>query len=294
MVFLSQEERALVFKRLHCPGNPLVLVNIWDAGSAKMVTERGAKALATSSCALAEACGYADGENIPVKDLARIVARIADTSNLPVSVDMEGGYGASCEALENSVAAVVTAGAVGINIEDGRRNGVRTLVSADIHGKRIKSARKAADRCRASLFINASIHTYLVRTGDYRETADETIRRAKAYRDAGADGIFVPGLSDPAVIQRLVDEIGLPINILLSPRTPSVDTLANLGVARISLGTAPFDFVRSAFGGAVSLFNRTKLAEAFTHHSLLYGYNGPSYRYQRSPDYALTPVGDEG
>jgi len=262
MVFLNHEERALLFKKLHRPGDPLILVNIWDAGSAKVVTERGVKALGTSSLALAESFGYADGENIPLRDFVRIVGRIAATSNLPLSVDVEGGYGQDTDAVEKCVLAVVEAGAVGITIEDGMLGGRRTVIPAGLHRWRIKAARHAADRLRKSLFINARIDTYVSGLGG-AEAARETLRRAKIYRDAGADGIFVPGLSDPAVIERLVAEVALPINVLLTRKMPSVDVLGELGVARVSVGTAPFEFFRTSLGSAVSSFNRTRSIDAF-------------------------------
>lgn len=253
----EQLNQAETFSLLHRTGTPLILVNIWDPISASIVEAAGATAIATSSHALAQAYGYKDGENISIKEVARIAKRIADTCALPLTLDIESGYGCSPSNVEDSVSLILEAGAVGVNIEDGRLDGSRTLRSIEEQQERISAARRAGERSGISLFVNARIDTYLLLKNNAVDNVKETLLRAKAYLDAGANGIFVPGLADPWIINSLSKELAAPLNILLSPRTPSVSELTMLGVARISLGGMPFEFYRSSFSNAVRDFYAT-------------------------------------
>jgi 2-methylisocitrate lyase-like PEP mutase family enzyme len=207
------------FRSLHVPGDPLVLVNAWDAASARIVEAAGAAAIATTSAGLAWSLGAQDGNAVD-RDLAvAAVARIAAVVSVPVSADVETGHGD----VAATVRGVRAAGVVGINLEDGADD-VATQVA------RIGAAR-AAD---ADLFINARIDTFLRGLGGL----DETVERAAAYLAAGADGIFVPGVADPEIIAALVERISAPVNIMVGPGAPVVSELAKLGVARVSLGSA--------------------------------------------------------
>jgi 2-methylisocitrate lyase-like PEP mutase family enzyme len=253
----TQAVRARAFAALHRSGDPLMLVNVWDAASAAVVAEAGYPALATSSYSVAEAAGYSDGQELPVAELATIVARISAKVDLPLSVDIEAGFGDDPETVERTVAAMLDAGAIGINLEAGLVRGRRMLVDPPLHRAKVAAARRAGEQAGVPLFINARVDTFLLTGNPDEETMNETLRRAAAYRDAGADGIFVPGLIQPAWIERIVGDAGLPLNIMVSKNTPPVVELAALGVARISLAVWPFEFVRAGLRKAVGEFSRT-------------------------------------
>jgi 2-methylisocitrate lyase-like PEP mutase family enzyme len=207
------------FRDLHVPGKPLVLVNAWDAASARIVEASGAAAVATTSAGVAWSLGFPDGGALP-RDLAvAAVARIRAAVRVPVTADIETGSGDGAA----TVAAVVAAGVVGVNIEDGRDG-------ADRQCARIAAARAAG----GDVFVNARIDTYLTGAGGL----DETVGRAARYLDAGADGIFVPGPADAATIAALVDRIDAPLNVMVGPGALPVEDLAGLGVARISFGSS--------------------------------------------------------
>jgi 2-methylisocitrate lyase-like PEP mutase family enzyme len=252
-----QIARARAFYELHRRGDPLVLVNAWDAWSAAVVAGAGLSAVATSSHSVAEAAGYRDGQAIPVDTLMAIVARIAASTMLPVSVDIEAGFGDSVVDVSATVDAVLRAGGVGINIEDGFLGGKRVLVDGDLHAAKIAGARSVADRAGVPLFINARFDGFLLDQRHDAGTVDEALRRAAIYKAAGANGFFVPGLANPEWIARIVEESGLPVNIMLLTGTPQVEELTRLGVARISLGPWPFEFVRKALADAVGDFANT-------------------------------------
>jgi len=236
---MSQRDRATQFAALHVKGSPVLLYNAWDAGSAKAVLEAGAKAVATSSWAVAEAQGYRDGEHIPLDLVERIVARIADTVEVPVTADFEGGYSEDSDALAENVSRLLDLRVVGINFED------RVVKGAGLYPVyrqvcRISAIREAADKKGVGLFINARTDLFLGPTGDPAKFVDEALKRAQAYADAGTSGFFVPGLRDEALIGRICDGVTLPVNVLVLDGVPSNKRLASLGVARVSYGTIPF------------------------------------------------------
>lgn len=223
------------FRDLHRPGDPLILYNIWDAGSADAVARAGAKALATGSASVAGALGYPDGEAVPLDHLLTVVARIRAVTPLPLSVDFEAGYGDSPQAVAANAERLADLGVVGINLEDGipPENGIRT---ADDHAARIAAIRGACD-----LFINARTDLFLQNPPEaHQGLLADALRRAEIYAGAGAEGFFVPGLVDPALIGTLCRDSALPVNIMASPAAPSVAQLANLGVARVSFGPFPW------------------------------------------------------
>lgn len=233
--------KAEQFHALHVAGQPLVLFNAWDAGSAKAVAAGGAAAIATGSWAVAAANGYADGENMPFElalaNLERIVAAVA----LPVTVDLESGYGKQPDAVAATVVRAIQSGAIGCNLEDAYpENG--TLRPAAEQVQRIAAARAAANGLDLPFFINARTDIFLRTDPDTHSDAmlDDAVARARAYAEAGASGFFVPGLADPRLIARVVAEAGLPVNIMVTDRTPSLKEMTELGVARVSHGAGPY------------------------------------------------------
>lgn len=238
----EQAGRARAFGAMHVPGKPLILFNVWDAGSAKAVAGAGAKALATGSASVAAAHGYADGEQLPLELALANVDRVVGATDLPVSLDLERGYGAGPDAVGATVERALATGIVGCNIEDSFEEG-GPLRAPGEQAARIAAARAAADRAQIPLFINARSDLFFQKPkADHDERMiEETLQRARVYADAGADGIFVPVLSDERLIARLVEGSPLPVNIIsigdnaLPPRR-----LAALGVARVSFGPGPY------------------------------------------------------
>jgi 2-methylisocitrate lyase-like PEP mutase family enzyme len=228
------QDKAKQFRDLHEPGNPLVLYNIWDAGSAKAVAEAGAKALATGSWSVAAAQGYGDGELIPLEMLAQIAGRIVESVDLPLSVDFEGGYAVAPEAVAQNVARIAEVGAVGINFED------QIVGGTGLHSPEVQVARIAAAKT-AGIFINARTDLFLKEKDATRHGGliDQAIARGQAYTAAGADGFFVPGLTDSALIGRICAAVHLPVNVMRMGDMQIAD-LAAQGVGRISHGPGPY------------------------------------------------------
>jgi 2-methylisocitrate lyase-like PEP mutase family enzyme len=223
--------QAAKFRALHQGDDVLVLPNAWDAASARLVESCGAKAVATSSAAVAWSHGYPDGENVPTATVLATVREIVRVVTVPVSVDLEGGYHAEPEAIADVIAAVLDAGAVGVNLEDGR--GAPELLAA-----KIGVAKRVAERSGRGLFVNARTDVYLKRLAEGDAALAETLRRAAIYRAAGADGLFVPNILAPAAIRAVTAEAQLPVNVLARAELPPVAELRRLGVRRLSAGCA--------------------------------------------------------
>lgn len=238
---MSQVEKARLFKSLHIVGKPVVLYNIWDAGGARALDKAGAKAIATGSWSVAAAHGYKDGEAMPLDFALMVVERIAQSTELPLTVDFEGGYAAEPDQIEKNVSRVIGAGAVGINFEDQIVNGAGLYAIPD-QVARIKAVRKAADTAGVPLFINARTDVFLKARADgvHADVMDDALARQAAYTEAGADGIFIPGLTDGPLIRTICDEASLPVNVMMRGGLTSVEDAANLGVSRISFGPAPY------------------------------------------------------
>jgi 2-methylisocitrate lyase-like PEP mutase family enzyme len=220
---------ARVFRQLHASGL-LILPNVWDAGTARLVEEAGARALATSSAAVAWSHGYPDGDVLPVALLAATVAEIRRVVQTPLSVDVEGGYSSDVASVGEAVARVVDEGAVGINIEDG-------TAPIELLCAKIESAKAAARRLGVDLFVNARTDVYLRGLVAADRRVAETLGRAERYRAAGADGIFVPGVTDPGEISTLAQGVRLPLNVLARAGLPDAAQLEALGVRRLSAGS---------------------------------------------------------
>ena len=248
---MKQSELARAFSALHVAGDPLILFNVWDAGSAKAAAEAGAKAIATGSWAVAAANGFDDGEKMPIDLVLANLERITASVDLPVTLDAEGGYAEDPESVGANIALVIKAGAIGINFEDRIVNGTG-LHSVDDQSARIRAIRKAADALSVPLFINARTDVFLpLDTATHNEShLEEATKRAAAYAEAGASGFFAPGLVDPDLIGRLCKESPLPVNILVWSGVPTSKRLADLGVARISYGGASYRTTMNAFKDA--------------------------------------------
>ncbi len=236
---MIQHDLAARFRQLHATGHDqiLVLPNAWDAMSARLVEQAGAHAIATTSAGVSWALGYSDGEGLSRDAMMGMVRHITRAVSVPVTVDVERGYGAGTpEDVAMTVRAVIEAGAVGVNLEDSPGNDGAPLLAVVEHAERLWAAREAAREAGVDVFINARVDTYLRKAGDDNTRFDETVRRALAYIVAGADGIFVPMVSDAAVIKRLVQSVGAPLNVIGGPGVPTVPELKQLGVARVSVG----------------------------------------------------------
>jgi 2-methylisocitrate lyase-like PEP mutase family enzyme len=254
---MDQKAKAAAFRDLHHGGEILVLPNAWDAASAAIMADAGAKAVATSSAAVAWALGYADGDKLPREQLLAMVSAVARAAGeTPLTADIEGGYTDDLDQLAGTIRGVIEAGAVGVNLEDGRR-------APDLHARKIEAARKAADAAGVALFINARTDVYLKGLAEGEAAYAETVERARRYKDAGADGMFVPGPKDEELIGRLAEAIALPLNIMLLPGLAPAAKLQALGVRRLSSATAPFRAAYAPLAAQVTAFLATGEASAF-------------------------------
>jgi PEP phosphonomutase and related enzymes len=244
----NQTELAGAFTDLHIKGEPVIIFNVWDAGTAKAAQEIGAKAVATGSWAVAAANGFEDGEKIPLDLVIANLERIVSSVDVPVSLDFEGGYATEMDGLRENMKRAIDAGAIGVNFEDRIVEG-EGLYSIDKQSERIRALRDAADEAGVPIFINARTDVVLpLDTAAHTEThLEEMIKRANGYAKAGASGFFAPGLVNPDFIGRLCKESPLPVNILIWPGLPSSKQLADLGVARISYGSESFRTTMEAF-----------------------------------------------
>jgi 2-methylisocitrate lyase-like PEP mutase family enzyme len=234
---MSQADKCTLLRNLHVPGKPLVLFNVWDAVSARIIEELGYPAIATGSAAVAWTQGFADGEHISRDGMLAAVRRIAQAVHVPVSADLEGAYGLTVADAAATARGAIEAGAAGLNFEDGGDSG--TLLDLDLQCERIRAMVQTGSRLRVPLVINARTDVFLRDAGpddDWRMR--EAIRRGNAFLEAGADCVFVLGVSDEADVALLAREIDGPINVFATAKSPAVSRLAELGVARISIGPA--------------------------------------------------------
>jgi 2-methylisocitrate lyase-like PEP mutase family enzyme len=240
---VRQRDKAELLRALHSGPHVLVLPNAWDVASARAFARMpGCRAIATTSGGIAAALGYPDGERIPAREMLAAVERIADAVDLPVTADLEAGYG---DAAATALAAIEV-GAAGINLEDGAG-------PVSQHVARIRAARAAADEAAVPLVLNARVDVYLRGTHD----VDDAIERSNAYLETGADCAFVIGVTDAATIARLVEGIDGPLNVLATDETPPIDELARLGVRRVSVGSGLFRAgLAAAEAGARELLER--------------------------------------
>ena len=243
MATLQQKAEAL--RKLHAGPRVLVLANAWDVASARLVEEAGFPAVATSSAGVAFALGYPDGQRISRAEMLDMVRRVATAVKVPVSADVEAGYGTTPQAAAETARGVVAAGAVGMNLEDTGPDG--NLLPLEAQVERIRAARGAAEKSGVPIVINARTDAFAMRdlTGDRRIA--EAVRRANAYLDAGGDCAFVPFVTDREVLARLVREIRGPLNVLAGTGAPPIPELERMGVRRVSVGGG---LARAAYGRA--------------------------------------------
>jgi 2-methylisocitrate lyase-like PEP mutase family enzyme len=237
----DQGRKAEQFRALHVAGRPLVLFNVWDAGSAKAVAASGAKAIATGSWSVANANGFADGERIPLALVIENLRRIVAITDLPVTIDVESGYGDAPELVGQTIARAIDAGAIGCNLEDSFPANGKLREIAD-QCDRIRHARQTADAANIRFFINARTDVFFQRPPAQHDDARviEAIERGRTYAKAGADGLFAPGLADITLIAHLAKQSPLPLNIMVGDATPPLRVLAEHGVARVSHGPGPY------------------------------------------------------
>jgi 2-methylisocitrate lyase-like PEP mutase family enzyme len=251
----EQIRKAEAFRALHFASAPLVLVNAWDAASARIIEELGFPAVATTSAGIAFSRGFPDGQKIHRDEMMNAVAQIVDSVSVPVTADAEAGYGDSPESAAETARRVMQAGAVGMNFEDATSQPEQPLADMSLQVERVLAIREAANQTGVPLVLNARTDVYLLQVGDPATRYDETVKRLIAYRNAGADCVFAPGIRDARTIGRLVNDLPCPLNVLAVPGSPSVFELNALGVKRISLGSGP---MRAAMGLLRKLANEVK------------------------------------
>ncbi|MBZ5548674.1 MAG: isocitrate lyase/phosphoenolpyruvate mutase family protein [Acidobacteriia bacterium] len=234
-----QTDKAMQFRQRHRGPGALVLPNAWDVASARIIEEAGFPAIATTSAGIAFSLGYPDGQRIPREEMIARIGRIARAVKVPVTADIEAGYGSTPEDAARTTRELIQAGAVGMNMEDATSNADQPLLDLPLAVEKIKAAREAAAQLRVPMVVNARTDVYLLPDAQPATGYYEAHRRLTAYRDAGADCVFAPGLKAAETIGRLVRDLQCPVNILAVAGTPSVPELEKLGVARVSLGSGP-------------------------------------------------------
>ena len=257
----EQRKRAEAFRAMHLGPGAVLLTNAWDVASARVIEEAGFPAIATTSAGIAFAQGFPDGQRIPAERMIAAVAQIAAAVQVPVSADVEAGYGQRPEDASWTARKVIEAGAVGMNFEDATGEGGHPLTELSLQLERIRAVCETADRLGVPLVLNARTDVYLAQVGEPNRRYDEAVRRLAAYRDAGADCVFVPGVRDAETIRTIVGEVKCPLNILGVPGAPSVAELIAIGVKRISLGSGP---MRAAMGFLRRLAEEVKAVGTYT------------------------------
>ena len=239
MTLEDQKQKALAFHQLHRGPKTLLLPNVWDVASARLVEEAGYPAVATTSAGVAFSLGYPDGQKISREEMLARVARIVKAVRVPVTADAEAGYGNRPQDAAATAKGVIEAGAVGMNFEDGTGDATHPLADLSLQLEKIHAIREVASKTEVPLVLNARTDVYLDAVGEPEKRYELALQRAFAYRDAGADCLFVPGVRDPDTIARLVKDLECPLNILAVPGSPPVAELEKVGVARVSLGSGP-------------------------------------------------------
>lgn len=237
----TQRELAQTFRDRHTntSAGPLVLPNSWDAASTIIYEAAGLEAVGTSSAGIAATLGVPDGEHLAREEMLAVVERVAHSVGIPVSADIEAGYGDTPEKVAETVRKTIDAGAVGINLEDGTEDSDAHLIDSSQHTAKIRAAREAADDAGVSLVINGRTDVFWREVGDEVDRIERAIERANAYYEAGSDCLFIPGVTDPATIEALVDGLNGPLNVLGGPGAPPIPELSEFGVARVSIGSGP-------------------------------------------------------
>jgi 2-methylisocitrate lyase-like PEP mutase family enzyme len=226
------------FRAMHRGQRILLLPNAWDVASARIFEEAGFGAIATTSAGIAFTLGYPDGQRISRNEMLQAVSRIAAAMRVPVTADVEAGYGDRPEDAAQTALAVIESGAVGMNLEDASGHASHPLVDFQLQLEKIAAVNESKRKTGVPIVLNARTDVYLLQVGPAEKRYDQALRRLAAFRDAGADCLFLPGLRDAATIGRMVKDLNSPLNILAGPGSPSVPELQQLGVARVSLGSS--------------------------------------------------------
>jgi 2-methylisocitrate lyase-like PEP mutase family enzyme len=240
-----QAEKAERLRQLHHGPRILILPNAWDVASARIVEELGYPAIATGSAGVAAVLGYPDGQRISRAEMLDMVARVARAVRVPVTADMESGYGTTVADTARIAKELIAAGAVGLNFEDVTGDDESTHVELGLQVEKIRTLREVSASLGVPLVINARTDIYLMPIGDVGTRFERTVERLRAYRKAGADCLFAPGVADREIIAKLAAALDAPLNILLSAKCPPIPELEELGVARVSAGSGP---MRAALG----------------------------------------------
>ena len=235
----SQTNQAIQFRQLHRGPRVLILPNAWDVASARIFEDAGFPAIATTSAGIAFSLGYPDGQRIPREEMMARIGRIARAVHVPVTADVESGYGFTAENTAKTTRELIQAGVVGMNLEDASNRRDQPLIDLQLAVEKIRAAREAAMQLHAQIVVNARTDVFLLPGGNPDADYSEALRRLIAFREAGADCVFAPGLKDAETIGRLVKAVECPLNILAVPGTPSIPELGKLGVARVSVGSGP-------------------------------------------------------
>jgi 2-methylisocitrate lyase-like PEP mutase family enzyme len=241
----TQKSNAASFRTMHRGPRILLLPNAWDVISARVFEESGFGAIATTSAGIAFTLGYPDGQKISRAEMLRAIARIARAVKVPVTADVEAGYGDRPEDAAQTAREVIEAGAVGMNLEDATNEREHPLMDLSLQLEKISAVQEAARQADVPIVLNARTDVYLLQVGAPEARYDLALHRLSAFRDAGADCLFLPGVRDAESIRRMVSDLEFPINILAGPGSPPVPELEKLGVARVSLGSAP---IRATLG----------------------------------------------
>jgi 2-methylisocitrate lyase-like PEP mutase family enzyme len=241
----KQAEKAKKFRQLHHGPRMLLLPNAWDVASARILEECGHPAIATSSAAVAYSLGYVDGQRISRGEMLEVAGRIARTTNIPVTADLEAGYGTTAKDMAETVKAAIAAGIIGMNLEDITGDDESSLVDLPMQLEKIRAIREAALSAGVPFVLNARTDIYLMPIGPEATRFERTVERLRAYREAGADCLFAPGVYDLETIQKLVKAVEAPLNILANPACPGIPEMEKAGVARVSAGSG---IMRAAMG----------------------------------------------
>jgi 2-methylisocitrate lyase-like PEP mutase family enzyme len=245
MDITAQARKAEELRKLHGGPKVLVLPNAWDVASARVLEELGFPAIATTSAGVAFALGYPDGQRVSRDEMLEVVARIARAVRVPVTADMEAGYGTTAKDMVETAKAIVAAGAVGLNLEDVTGDSESSQVDTALQAEKIRAIRETSAALGVSLVINARTDVYLMPIGPEATRFERTAERLRAYRAGGADCLFAPGLTDRGLIEKLVKAVAAPLNILVTPGCPTIPELEKLGVRRASIGSG---VMRSTLG----------------------------------------------
>jgi 2-methylisocitrate lyase-like PEP mutase family enzyme len=234
-----QTNKAAQFRQLHRGPGVLILPNAWDVASARIFEDAGFPAIATTSAGIAFSLGHPDGQRIPREEMMARIARITRAVHVPVSADVESGYGSTPEDMARTTRELIEAGVIGMNLEDASGRADQPLSSLELALEKIKAARETSLQMQAQIVVNARTDVFLLPGGNPDADYSEGLRRLLAFRDAGADCVFAPGLKDAETIGKLAKAVECPLNILAVPGAPSIPELAALGVARVSVGSGP-------------------------------------------------------